>query len=465
MEKMDPPSQCARKSSAAVTANGRHWILILSAVFVVICAVFSTIVWVGKPDDTVSLLPSALRARGVAALRESEPTARASLLSRLSRESGSGSSEFMIAVLETEPSAWVRQRIVLSLEDHSFPVVREALERRARSDPEPEVALAALSTLHRSASNTVVDILETRLRSSSDADEATERLQEAHDHWLTVARGAMLPSFLRAPPPVFEVQAADEPVRVAAFGDFGRGTPAQREVATAMARYHDEETLDLGITLGDNFYPRGMRSPADPRWKELWSDLYDRIGIRFYASLGNHDWGFADSPAAEVLFTRPDSSWQMPASRYSFRAGHAQFFALDTMALSAAQLAWLSRELERSEARWKIVYGHHPIRSAGSHGDTSEMVEKLLPVLADRADVYIAGHDHDMQQLATEAGVSLFVVGSGGADVRPIEPGPRSLFAASAHGFAVLHIEREHLTLDFLSTRLEVLHSARLTKP
>lgn len=37
--------------------------------------------------------------------------------------------------------------------------------------------------------------------------------------------------------------------------------------------------------------------------------------------------------------------------------------------------------LKESNAKWKIVVGHHGIRSAGQHGDTKELVAQLLPIL------------------------------------------------------------------------------------
>lgn len=87
----------------------------------------------------------------------------------------------------------------------------------------------------------------------------------------------------------------------------------------------------------------------------------------------------------------------------------------------------------RSRATWKIVYGHHPIYSEGQHEDNNDKVEQLLPVLRDRADVYFAGHDHDMQHLRPEGRLHFFVAGSAGK-LRTIEPGPRSLFAKGAVG-------------------------------
>ena len=37
------------------------------------------------------------------------------------------------------------------------------------------------------------------------------------------------------------------------------------------------------------------------------------------------------------------------------------------------QLDLLESQLEQSQARWKIVVGHHPIKSNGRYGDTTEL--------------------------------------------------------------------------------------------
>lgn len=41
----------------------------------------------------------------------------------------------------------------------------------------------------------------------------------------------------------------------------------------------------------------------------------------------------------------------------------------------------LESALKESRARWKIVVGHHAIRSIGHHGDTQELIDQLLPIL------------------------------------------------------------------------------------
>ncbi|KAK3003645.1 hypothetical protein RJ639_019150 [Escallonia herrerae] len=41
----------------------------------------------------------------------------------------------------------------------------------------------------------------------------------------------------------------------------------------------------------------------------------------------------------------------------------------------------LDSALKESNAKWKIVVGHHTIKSAGHHGNTKELIKQLLPVI------------------------------------------------------------------------------------
>lgn len=268
---------------------------------------------------------------------------------------------------------------------------------------------------------------------------------------------------LQVAPATFSLKVADQPIRVLAFGDFGDGGSGQRKVAAAMLQYHRQQPFDFGITLGDNFYNKGMKNVDDPRWRSRWDKLYDPLGIQFYAILGNHDYGFPGSPEAEILYSQKSPSWRMPATQYTYAAGSVQFFAIDTSVMTAHQLEWLQKELESSKSFWKVVYGHHPIYSHGDHGDNPNLVKALLPVLKGRADVYLAGHDHDMQHLRPEDNLHFFVSGTGGK-IRGIRRGPRSLFAQSALGFAVLEADRTSLKITFVETSLKPLYEYMLRK-
>jgi hypothetical protein len=420
---------------------------------------------IAQDDARVTKLPPALRDRGRLILAEPDEDKRADLVEALADDDAVAALDFLLALLDTDPSADVRENIVDELEDVVDPRVDPALERRVLVDPDLDIALAALELLRARATSPLMRLLERRLEAerTSGGVEAVGRLALEHERWTTIVRGGLLPTFLQTPPALFSLKPAELPVRVLAFGDFGDGSEAQKRVAGAMLRYHQQHAFDFAITLGDNFYPRGMDSPTDPRWDTWWSALYDPLEIHFYASFGNHDWNQPNGPAAEILFSQRSPSWRMPAAYYTFEAGPVQFFALDTDIISEAQLLWLTDALDKSRATWKVVYGHHPIYSAGQHEDNDEKIAQLLPVLKDRADVYLAGHDHDMQHLKPEGRVHFFVAGSGGK-LRTIEPGPRSLLARSAHGFAVLDANAASLTVKFVQDDLTSPYTYTLTR-
>lgn len=254
----------------------------------------------------------------------------------------------------------------------------------------------------------------------------------------------------------------DLPVRILAFGDFGEqpthGYGEQRGLSRVMAAYHDDHAFDFGITLGDNFYPRGLSSPDDPRWESQWERLYSPLGVRIYAVLGNHDHYEPGSPEAEQARSAKSATWCLPRPWYTFTAGPVQLFAVETTVYDkpeevegidgAAQLEWLDRALAASRARWKVVYGHHPIYSNGEHGrpgrgSLPRVKGPLLPLLRKhKVDVYIAGHDHDLQALAPEDGIHFFVSGAGGRHLRGFDLDQCRVWGAErSYGFTVLEAD------------------------
>jgi hypothetical protein len=77
-------------------------------------------------------------------------------------------------------------------------------------------------------------------------------------------------------------------VRFAVIGDSGTGDRNQYEVSEQMAKYREKFPFNFVIMLGDNIY--GGDTPGDYKQKfELpYRPLLD-AGVKFYASLGNHD--------------------------------------------------------------------------------------------------------------------------------------------------------------------------------
>ena len=379
--------------------------------------------------------------------------------------------QLMRTELARDPSPRVRtaiaQAFVTNANWIAAPDNLALIERVVVSDPDPAVSLAALDALRAWRFRRLTTLLAERIAAASKSGDASrDRLLAEQERWISLARGTMLPAFLRTPVPVFSAAPADRPVRVVAFGDFGTGSAAQKSLGLTLATYHKSRPFTLGLTLGDNFYSVGMESPADPRWQTQWEDIYGPLGITFYGALGNHDWGHPDSPAAEILYSSKSTTWRMPSSYYTFTAGPVQFFALDTqsVAQSEQQLQWLDRELGRSTAMWKVVYGHHPIYSGGNYEDRPDLIAKLLPLLRNRADVYICGHDHNLQAIQPDGGVHFYIAGGGGAGLYELRPYERSIFASSSNGFAVIEADATQLSVSLVDGSGKTVHTDTLKK-
>jgi tartrate-resistant acid phosphatase type 5 len=428
-------------------------------------------------ESILTRIPADYRAEAKAQIRQPEEIQQQAvklpddeLVASVLRVLGEMPSEstFLLDRLEKEPSATLRIDLIQALEKHWHGDGQDLsmLESHASSDPDVTVSVAAVEMLKEVRIDSLNRLLNARLGAAVAAgDIHSAGLVLDEQKLLQQTRyGITLPSFMRVPPPLFSVVPAGKPIRVLAFGDFGTGSAAQMQTAASMVAYHKTHPFDFGLTLGDNFYPRGMKSPDDPRWQTQWEQLYSPMHIPFYAVLGNHDWSGADSPAAEILYSAKSQSWHMPSPYYTFTAGSVQFFAFDTPAIDDAELKWLDEELTQSTARWKVVFGHYHIYSA-TRGDNKELIARLLPILKkDHVDVYLNGHDHNLQELKPEGSVHFFVSGGGGAGLYEMNPYDRSVFRQKVNGFTVLEANDKTLAISFVGTDGSEIYRRTLTK-
>ena len=98
---------------------------------------------------------------------------------------------------------------------------------------------------------------------------------------------AVFPAALLAQRDAGRVVPVETPIHLVAMGDFGTGSPQQKQVAVAMARRHSEDPYNMGVTMGDNFYLCGVRSLHDKKWQTRWEDLYTPLKIPFFAKGGS----------------------------------------------------------------------------------------------------------------------------------------------------------------------------------
>ena len=277
----------------------------------------------------------------------------------------------------------------------------------------------------------------------------------AHNQWIVVTRGGRPFSAGIEP----RRKTGKQQFSMLIVGDTGKDTFRRTSVVRAMRKHIVWSQPDAVMLLGDNFYETGVDSVDDPRFRDHFESLFDArsFDMPFYACLGNHDvYGNAD---AQVQYSDRSDRWRMPAKYYRERkmAGVAtvDFVVLDTNQLliddqeSVEQLAWLRSELAGSDADYKIIAGHHPALTGGQHEIVPRIGEVLPPLFNEfQIDLYLSGHDHDLQLLKSDSGW-LQVVSGSGSKLRSTSWIDETMFAKADAGFCWLLIDENGLSLSY----------------
>jgi hypothetical protein len=242
-------------------------------------------------------------------------------------------------------------------------------------------------------------------------------------------------------------------IKFAAIGDAGRGDRAQYEVSAQMQAFREVFPYDFVVMLGDNVYDGG--TPEDYRQKfELPYKPLLEEDVEFYATIGNHD--AVNQPLYEPF--------NMGGKRYyTFKADRSllaritdtdvQFFMVDTETLDRTQVAWLDREMRRSDARWKIPIYHRPIYTSGRYAAPARLFRNMLePVfLRHGVKVALSGHEHFYERIHPQQGITYFISGGAGS----LREGDIRRTPLTAKGFDVDY----HFML-FEVTRDEIFYQA-----
>jgi 3',5'-cyclic AMP phosphodiesterase CpdA len=246
--------------------------------------------------------------------------------------------------------------------------------------------------------------------------------------------------------------------KFAVLGDNGSGDKGQYDLANQMTAVHQLFDYRLVIMLGDNFY--GSQTPPElvRKFDRPYNALLD-AGVKFYASIGNHD----------EPFTINYPSLNMGGQRYyTFVRNQVRFVVLDTNVMDDEQLRWFEATLRSSDEPWKIVYFHHPLYSnAGRHGGTADMRVLLEPLLVRYGvTVVFSGHDHIYERLVPQKGITYFVVGSGGK-LRKGDLVPSSTTAAGFdrdQAFAIVEVAAEELYFQAIARTGATVDSGTISR-
>lgn len=292
-----------------------------------------------------------------------------------------------------------------------------------------------------------------------------------------------------------ELKKLEKSINFIAIGDFGRnGQYFQKEVATQMGKAAMTIESEFTISVGDNFYPNGVRSVTDPQWNSSFESIYTNHSLYedWIIALGNHD--YRGNIQAQIDYTNISRRWFMPATYYSkvIEIDHNQKLLLVVMDTNPfiksyyerdgemlenlnkqdtlAQKKWLEKTLATQDPniKWKIVVGHHPLYSGGKRKKSNDTIlfEKQFADFFDKhkVDAYICGHEHDFQIVKPKGRYTTQFLTGSASEVRPTGHTNGTIFAAAEPGFLTFSLSTNKLIAQAVNEKGIILHTTEITK-
>jgi hypothetical protein len=248
-------------------------------------------------------------------------------------------------------------------------------------------------------------------------------------------------------------------LRFAIIGDSGTGSDSQYKVSEVLTAARAKFPYEFVLMMGDNLYYGSGEKDYQKKFERPYKALLDS-GLKFYATLGNHD-------NSNERFYKP---FNMNGERYySFQPKPGvRIFALDSNYMDKPQLAWLEKELAASGADWKIAFFHHPLYSSGgSHGSDVQLREQLEPLfLKYGVDAVFSGHEHFYERIKPQKGIYYFISG-GAAKLRDGDVKSSNLTAKAfdtGYHFMLIELAKDTLNFQVISDQAKTVDSGALPR-
>jgi len=248
-------------------------------------------------------------------------------------------------------------------------------------------------------------------------------------------------------------------LKLAIIGDSGTGASAQYKVAEQLIASRGRFPYEFVLMLGDNLYYGSGQKDYQKKFELPYKPLLDS-GMKFYATLGNHD-------NTNEKFYKP---FNMNGERfYTFKpkAG-IRIFSLDSNYMDKSQLDWLEKELAASGSDWKIAFFHHPLYSSGgTHGSDTKLRDQLEPLfLKYGVDAVFSGHEHFYERIKPQKGIYYFVSGGAGK-VRAGDVEKTSLTAKAfdtGYHFMLIEVGKDVLNFEVVTDQGKIIDSGALPR-
>jgi hypothetical protein len=228
-----------------------------------------------------------------------------------------------------------------------------------------------------------------------------------------------------------------ETVSVLAAGDIAECGPQSGDELTAeILGAHPDATI---LTLGDNAYPDGTEEEFAACYEPSWGRYKDRTR----PASGNHDHHTKDAAGFAAYFGEAAGPFDKYYYSYDLGAWHLVVLNSDCWRVGGCesddeQIEWLRQDIADHPTACTLAYFHRPPFSSGRYGDLEDTarVQPLWQALHEEGvDVVLTGHEHSYERFAPmddngqrdeASGIRLFIVGTGGGNLRkytrPLRP-------------------------------------------
>ena len=267
---------------------------------------------------------------------------------------------------------------------------------------------------------------------------------------MTLGYVVLMLSFMSSNGMIQKLNSVEEGSGFIALGDWGGRaewpytTHEQTRVAAQMQAYSTNQNVSFVLSLGDNFYPAGISSGQDVRFKQTFENVYLRGNLRhvpWYVVAGNHDYRTKDSVQHQIDYSaRSNGVWNFPSPLYAFnfelRSSSSNssklihFIQIDTVLLCGLHDAYYANTLNQdyykqlvalldavklSKSDLIFLVGHHPVYTAMSSRKHSSCINKHLLRLMEIYSIsaYLGGHDHTLQYHTYSNKLHFFISGAG----------------------------------------------------
>lgn len=252
---------------------------------------------------------------------------------------------------------------------------------------------------------------------------------------------------------------AKDSIKFLAVGDTGSGSKGQTELAGMMAEYRRIFPYEFAILMGDNIYGGENAQDMRRKFEDVYRPLLDG-GVKFYASLGNHD---ESTQRNYGLFNMGGKEY------YRFKVGEAAFYALNSNYMDKPQIEWMRSELGKDGSRWKIAFFHHPpYSSGGKHGSSMGLREIVEPIFVqNKVNVVFTGHEHFYERIKPQNGIFYFISGAGGklrkGDVKSDSPLTEKSYDSDL-SFMLVEITKDTMHFQVLSRTGQTVDSGSISR-